>query len=103
MLNQCYALLRVKVQSDWGGLIGRLFREFAVTVGVAIIMSGVISLTLTPMMCGRTLGPHKETGRAGRISAFMEAGFERTRICLKIAAAIRSLVKGDDMQEARLT
>jgi multidrug efflux pump subunit AcrB len=35
-----------------GGLIGRLFREFAVTVSVAILMSGVFSLTLTPMMCG---------------------------------------------------
>ena len=34
-----------------GGLIGRLFREFAVTVSVAILMSGVVSLTLTPMMC----------------------------------------------------
>src|SRR5712691_7960884 len=49
-----------------GGLIGRLFREFAVTVSVAILMSGVISLTLTPMMCGLMLAPHKEAGRDGR-------------------------------------
>src|ERR1700680_4346649 len=62
-----------------GGLIGRLFREFAVTVSVAILMSGVISLTLTPMMCGLMLGPHKEAGRDGRIAALLEAGFERTR------------------------
>jgi hydrophobe/amphiphile efflux-1 (HAE1) family protein len=62
-----------------GGLIGRLFREFAVTVSVAILMSGVISLTLTPMMCGWMLGPHKEAGRDGRIAAILEAGFERTR------------------------
>jgi multidrug efflux pump len=62
-----------------GGLIGRLFREFAVTVSVAILMSGVISLTLTPMMCGWMLAPHKETARDGRISALLEAGFERTR------------------------
>jgi multidrug efflux pump len=62
-----------------GGLIGRLFREFAVTVSVAILMSGVVSLTLTPMMCGWMLGAHQETGRAGRISTFLEAGFERTR------------------------
>ena len=40
-----------------GGLIGRLFREFAVTVSVAILMSGVVSLTLTPMMCGWLLRP----------------------------------------------
>src|SRR3982074_3885400 len=40
-----------------GGLIGRLFREFAVAVSVAIMMSGLISLTLTPMMCGWLLKP----------------------------------------------
>ena len=40
-----------------GGLVGRLFREFAVTVSVAILMSGVVSLTLTPMMCSRLLRP----------------------------------------------
>src|SRR5262249_11239401 len=38
-----------------GGLLGRLFREFAVTVSIAILMSTVISLTLTPMMCARLL------------------------------------------------
>src|ERR1700681_4685049 len=62
-----------------GGLIGRLFREFAVTVSVAIVMSGLVALTLTPMMCGLMLGPHKEAGRDGRIAALLEAGFERTR------------------------
>ena len=62
-----------------GGLIGRLFREFAVTVSVTILMSGIISLTLTPMMCGWMLRPHKGAERDGRISALLEAGFERTR------------------------
>ncbi len=38
------------------GLLGRIFREFAVTIVVAIIMSGVVSLTLTPLMCARMLG-----------------------------------------------
>ena len=61
-----------------GGLIGRLFREFAVTVSVAIIMSGLVALTLTPMMCGALLRPHEEQ-REGRILALLEAGFERTR------------------------
>jgi multidrug efflux pump len=42
-------------------------------------MSGVISLTLTPMMCGWMLAPHKEADRSGRISSLLEAGFERTR------------------------
>ena len=36
-----------------GGLLGRLFREFAVTISVALLMSALVSLTLTPMMCGR--------------------------------------------------
>ncbi len=41
-----------------GDVVGRLFREFAVTLAVAILISGVVSLTLTPMMCARFL--HKE-------------------------------------------
>ncbi|HEU4641987.1 MAG TPA: multidrug efflux RND transporter permease subunit [Gemmatimonadaceae bacterium] len=41
-----------------GGLVGRLFHEFAVTIGVAILVSGVVSLTLTPMLCSRFLRAH---------------------------------------------
>ena len=41
-----------------GGLIGRLFQAFAVTIGVAILVSGFVSLTLTPMLCARFLKPH---------------------------------------------
>jgi len=41
-----------------GGIVGRLFREFAVTIGVAVLVSGVVALTLTPMMCSRFLGAH---------------------------------------------
>ncbi len=43
-----------------GGIIGRLFREFAVTIGVAVLISGVISLTLTPMLSSRFLRPPRE-------------------------------------------
>jgi hydrophobic/amphiphilic exporter-1 (mainly G- bacteria), HAE1 family len=43
-----------------GGILGRLFQEFAVTIGVAILISGVISLTLTPMLCSRFLRTHAE-------------------------------------------
>ena len=39
-----------------GGIVGRLFREFTVTLSVAILISLVISLTTTPMMCARLLG-----------------------------------------------
>jgi len=42
-----------------GGIIGRLFREFAMTLTYAILVSAVVSLTLTPMMCGRLLKPEK--------------------------------------------
>ncbi|HSI61603.1 MAG TPA: multidrug efflux RND transporter permease subunit [Candidatus Saccharimonadia bacterium] len=43
-----------------GGILGRLLNEFAVTIAVAILVSGVVSLTLTPMLCSRFLKPHKE-------------------------------------------
>ena len=42
-----------------GGIMGRLFREFAVTIGAAVLVSGVISLTLTPMLCSRFLRPSR--------------------------------------------
>ena len=48
-----------------GGIIGRLFHEFAVTIGVAILVSGFVSLTLTPMLCSRFLRPPREE-RHGR-------------------------------------
>ncbi len=49
-----------------GGLVGRLFREFAVTLSIAIVISMVVSLTTTPMMCSRLLRPHSQEkhGRA---------------------------------------
>ena len=42
-----------------GGMVGRIFREFAVTISVAIIISGFVSLTLTPMLCARVLRHHR--------------------------------------------
>jgi hydrophobe/amphiphile efflux-1 (HAE1) family protein len=62
-----------------GGLIGRLFREFAVTVSIAIIISGVVSLTLTPMMCASLLRPREAAGKESRLMAALERGFEATR------------------------
>jgi len=57
------------------GLIGRLFREFAVTVSVAILVSGCVSLTLAPMMCGQLLKPSRPSQRQGRVAAALEALF----------------------------
>src|SRR5271165_3056586 len=45
------------------GIIGRIFREFSVTIMVAIFASGIVSITLTPMMCSRVLGPRGESDR----------------------------------------
>ena len=45
------------------GMVGRLFREFAVTVGIAVLISGVVSLTITPMVCSLLLRPEREHGR----------------------------------------
>jgi len=59
-----------------GGIIGRLFREFAVTLSVAIGISLVVSLTTTPMMCSRLLRPKGEE-RPGRLARWSERGFER--------------------------
>jgi hydrophobe/amphiphile efflux-1 (HAE1) family protein len=58
------------------GIVGRLFREFAVTVTVAILVSGCIALTLTPMMCSRFLKSAKEA-RHGRVYLFSERMFDR--------------------------
>ena len=49
-----------------GGILGRLFREFTVTLSVAILISLVISLTTTPMMCARLLGRERRTGPRAR-------------------------------------
>jgi len=59
-----------------GDVVGRLFREFAVTLAVTILISAVVSLTLTPMMCSRILRhtPESEQGRFYQVS---ERAFER--------------------------
>lgn len=58
-----------------GGLIGRLFHEFAVTLSVAILVSGVISLTLTPMMCSRFLRAESSYAKPGLFYRACEKGF----------------------------
>jgi multidrug efflux pump len=58
-----------------GGIIGRLFREFAVTLSTAIVASAFISLTLTAMMCGHILRPIRKEDE-GRIARASEAAFD---------------------------
>jgi HAE1 family hydrophobic/amphiphilic exporter-1 len=71
-----------------GGVLGRLLHEFAVTIMAAILVSGFVSLTLTPMLCSRFLKPHHEV-KHGRLYNFFEStqlGLERIyERCLQIS------------------
>ncbi|CAN7558143.1 efflux RND transporter permease subunit [Phenylobacterium sp. LjRoot225] len=60
-----------------GGQVGRLFREFAITLSAAVLISLVISLTTTPMMCALLLRPESRRRPPGRIARAFEAGWER--------------------------
>src|SRR6476660_4459427 len=59
-----------------GGMVGRVFREFAVTIAIAIVLSGFVSLTLTPMLCARVLRGHHEGGEKKQMVILRM--FERT-------------------------
>jgi len=67
-----------------GGIVGRLFREFAITLSAAIVVSLFVSLTLTPMMCSRLLRPAPKAGRgrfhraSERVFDAVARGYERT-------------------------
>jgi HAE1 family hydrophobic/amphiphilic exporter-1 len=69
-----------------GGIVGRLLHEFAVTIIVAVLLSGLISLTLTPLLCSRMLRLEREEahGRihafAGRMFDYMLAGYRKSLI-----------------------
>jgi hydrophobic/amphiphilic exporter-1 (mainly G- bacteria), HAE1 family len=58
-----------------GGIIGRLFTEFSVTIGIAVLISGFIALTFTPMLCSRFIKPHA-LERRGRFYAASEGVFQ---------------------------
>ncbi len=59
-----------------GGILGRLFNEFATTIGTAILVSGVVSLTLTPMLCSRFLKPHQAGRKEGIFFRALERGID---------------------------
>ena len=62
-----------------GGMVGRVFREFAVSIAVAIIISGFVSLTLTPMLCARVLKAHDHEEKQFFVLRWFEAMFESWR------------------------
>jgi hydrophobic/amphiphilic exporter-1 (mainly G- bacteria), HAE1 family len=59
-----------------GGMIGRLFQEFAVSIGIAVLLSGVVALTLTPMLCARGL---VNEPLVNPVSRMFDAGFNHFR------------------------
>jgi len=58
-----------------GGIVGRLFHEFAVVIAVSILVSGLVSLTLTPMLSSRFLRPHSHDEKHGRMYNATESGY----------------------------
>ena len=76
-----------------GGVVGRLFNEFSVTLSVAVAVSAVVSLTLTPMMCGRLLRPRRE-GPPGRVARFFDRVLLAYRRSLAVSLRHQGLVLG---------
>ncbi len=77
ILSMTFSLVAVFIPVLFmGGIIGRLFHEFAVTIGVAILISGFVSLTLTPMLSSRFLKPQSEVHH-GKIYDYSERVFQR--------------------------
>src|SRR5690625_5859393 len=62
-----------------GGLTGILFIEFAFTLSAAVILSGVVALTLSPMMCSRILRSRTEAHRRAKLQAWLDSRFSRLR------------------------
>ncbi|MDR1888852.1 MAG: MdtB/MuxB family multidrug efflux RND transporter permease subunit [Zoogloeaceae bacterium] len=80
-----------------GDVVGRLFREFAITLAVAILVSAFVSLTLTPMMCAYLLKPASEAshGRFFRVTgALVDAAIARYAVALKWALSRQPLILG---------
>ena len=90
VLSMSFSLIAVFIPILFmGDIVGRLFREFAITLSVAILVSLVASLTLTPMMCARLL--KSEKGGHGRLYRVSERWFEamRTRYARSLGWALR--------------
>ncbi|NBR11910.1 MAG: acriflavine resistance protein B [Alphaproteobacteria bacterium] len=68
-----------------GGVVGRVFREFAGTISVAILVSGFVSLTLTPMICARILREHRPDHRESLFARIVDAGFNSVLNLYRIA------------------
>jgi HAE1 family hydrophobic/amphiphilic exporter-1 len=77
VLSMCMSLSAVFIPLMFmGGIIGKLFREFAVTIAVSVLISGFIALTLTPMLCSRLLKAHSKDEQHGRFYNVTEGAFQ---------------------------
>jgi multidrug efflux pump len=79
------------------GIVGRMFREFALTLTIAVVVSAIISLTLTPMMCARILRRPKEQRRgflsgADRAMNWMVSGYQRSLVWAVDRSALMLIV-----------
>lgn len=70
-----------------GGIVGRLFREFAVTLSTAVLVSLLVSLTVTPMLCARWLVKAEPQKSSGGLSRLLEIGFQKLQTGYEISLA----------------
>jgi len=77
-----------------GDIVGRLFREFAITLAVTILVSAIVSLTLTPMMCSRLLR-HKPEAQRGRFYRVSESAFES--VIERYGSTLRWVLRHEDI------
>jgi HAE1 family hydrophobic/amphiphilic exporter-1 len=76
------------------GIVGRLLNEFAITIGAAILVSGVVSLTLTPMLCSRFLKPpvHEHGVLYRMVESFFDAMLWLYEVTLRVSLKLKPLV-----------
>ena len=83
-----------------GDIVGRLFREFAITLSVTILVSAVVSLTLTPMMCARILR-HTPKEQEGRLARALESGVRPLHRALRPDADVGARATASDAAGVR--
>ncbi len=71
-----------------GGIVGRVFREFAGTISIAILVSGLVSLTLTPMVCARVLRPERHGAQANLFERIVDGGFSAMQNAYRVTLAL---------------
>jgi multidrug efflux pump len=75
-----------------GGIVGQIFREFAFTLAICILLSGFIARTLAPMLCGRLIYPHRNTGYTGWVMRLTDRAAAQYRRAIMAVLGHRWLV-----------